>query len=87
MAYSHGNRRYGEMTQLVTAMRGLGLDGEVALAGRWITIRGERGLVHVLEIPWRGGFSTWCDLAGARTVERYADATDAIRAGLRRAEN
>ena len=85
MARSSGNRRFEEMTHLVAAMEALGLQGDVSLAGRWITVRGERAPVHVMEVPWRGGYATWCDRRGARTVERYGDATEAIRAGLRRA--
>jgi hypothetical protein len=73
------------MTRLVDALRELGLDGEIALEGRWVKLRGERRTVYVAQAPWGSGYYTWCDDPRERAVERYADPTEAIRAGLRRA--
>jgi hypothetical protein len=77
--------KQGAMTQLVDALHTLGLQGEIALDGRWVMVQGERCAVYVTEIAWGGGCYTWCDDPRARTVEFYRDPLDAIQAGLRRA--
>ncbi len=73
------------MTRLVDALHELGLDGDISLSGRWVTLQGERCLVYVLEGPWGAGYYAWCDDPDERVVERYSDPTEAILAGLRRA--
>ena len=73
------------MTRLVDALRELGLPGEIANAGRWVTLTGERCRVHVVETPRGDGYFTWCDDPAARTVEHYTDPVQAITTGLRRA--
>lgn len=72
------------MTRLVEALLALGLDGEVLLAGRWLRMRGVCAAVYVAESA-EGGYYTWCDAPGPRSVHAYADPVDAIRAGLQRA--
>lgn len=73
------------MTRLVDALHELGLQGEISLSGRWVTLQGELCTVYVLEGPWGAGYYAWCDDPAERVVERYADPTEAILAGLRRA--
>lgn len=73
------------MTALVEALHTLNLNGEIALAGRWITIQGEQCVVYVIEATWSDSYYTWCADPAARAVEVYRDPTDAILAGLRRA--
>ncbi len=73
------------MTRLAEALQALGLEGEIDLAGRWVKVGGDRCSVYVYEAVWDGGYYTWCDDPGDRTVEFYRDATEAIQAGLRRA--
>ena len=73
------------MTRLVAALRALGAEGEIALAGHWVTLQGERCAVYVAEARAGGGYYTWCEAAEARVVEYYLDPTAAIEAGLRRA--
>jgi hypothetical protein len=73
------------MTRLTDTLRSLRLEGEVALAGRWVTLQGERTLVFVAEATWGDGYFTWCADPRARTVEFHRDPAEAIRAGLRRA--
>ena len=73
------------MTRLVSTLRRLGLTAEIALDGRWIAIRGDRATVYVIESTWGESFFVWCGSPGECAVERYADATEAIQAGLRRA--
>ncbi len=73
------------MTRLIDALRALGLDGELTMADHWVTLRGERCLVYVAEAARGGGYYTWCDEPGERTIEHYPDPIEAIRAGLRRA--
>lgn len=63
----------------------LGLDGEVALGGRWLTLQGERCRVFVAQTAVGEGFFTWCDDPEQRAVEGYADPRQAIEAGLLRA--
>jgi hypothetical protein len=72
-------------TRLVATLCALGLDGEVSADGRWVTLGGMQGQVHVVEVPWGSRYYTWCDLPGERTVEVYVDPAMAIQAGLRRA--
>jgi len=74
------------MTRLVEALRALGLPGEVALSGRWLTLDGARCRVYVAEAPRGHGFFTWCDDPAERAVEYHPDPTAAILAGLRRAD-
>jgi hypothetical protein len=66
-------------------MQSLGLEGEIALAGRWVTIQGEQTLVYVVEAMWGNGYYTWCADPRARAVEFYYDPVEAIQAGLQRA--
>lgn len=73
------------MTQLIEALHAMGLDGEIALADRWIKLQGERCAVYVVERAWGGGYYTWCEDRQARAVEFYLDPIMAIKAGLRRA--
>jgi hypothetical protein len=73
------------MTRLTDTLQSLGLEGEIALAGRWVTIQGEQTLVYVVEATWGNGYYTWCADPRARTVEFYHDPAEAIQAGLRRA--
>jgi hypothetical protein len=75
------------MTRLVAAAQDLGLTADVALGGRWIAIHGDRATVYAIEAAWGEGFFVWCDVPGASAVERYADAIEAIQAGLRRARH
>ena len=72
-------------TRLVATLHALRLDGEVSTDGRWVTLGGVQGQVHVVEVPWGSRYYTWCDLPGERTVEVYMDPATAIRAGLQRA--
>jgi hypothetical protein len=72
------------MTQLVEALRALGLDAELDLAGHWARFRGEQCQVYVVEAA-TGCYYTWCDRPGERAVQFYTDPTDAVRAGLGRA--
>ena len=73
------------MTQLVEALRVLGLEGELSLSDRWARLEGQLCWVYVAEAPWGSGYYTWCDDPEVRSVEFYRDATEAIEAGLRRA--
>ena len=73
------------MTSLVEALQALGVQGEIMLSGRWVKIRGERCSVYIAEITWNELYCMWCDDPQARRAEFYADATEAIYAGLRRA--
>ena len=73
------------MTQLVEALRVLGLEGELSLSDRWAKLQGQQCSVYVVEAPWGSGYYTWCDDPEVRSVEFYRDATEAIEAGLRRA--
>ncbi len=73
------------MTRLVEALRALGIEGQVELSGRWITIEGERCRVQVVEASWGAGYYSWCDDLTERAVEHFRDPTEAILAGLRRA--
>ena len=75
----------GVVTRLVAALHALGLDGEIALAGHWVKLQGERCAVYVAEATSGGSYYTWCEDAEARVVEFYLDPTTAIEAGLRRA--
>ncbi|HWE60580.1 MAG TPA: hypothetical protein VHB98_02610 [Chloroflexota bacterium] len=74
-----------EMTHLVEAMGALGLEGEIAMAGMWVVLRGERCTVYVVEAG-EGSYLTWCALPGERTVEAYPDPVQAIQCGLRRGQ-
>ena len=73
------------MTRLVDALRTLGLEGKIELNGRWVIFQGERSRVYVVEGRQGSSYLTWCEDPRARTVEWYADAVEAIQAGLRRA--
>ena len=72
------------MTRLVEALRALGLDAEVDLAGHWARLRGERYRVYVVEAA-PGCYYTWCAGPGERVVRFYADPIEAVRVGLGRA--
>ncbi len=78
-------RDSGVMTQLMRALESLGLDGEIALSGRWAKLRGERCSVYVVESSDESVYYTWCGCAEDRVVEAYGDPTEAIRVGLQRA--
>ena len=71
--------------RLVEALQTLGLQGELSLGGRWVTLRGERCRVYVVEAAWGTHYYTWCDDPAERTVQSYLDPVQAIQAGLRRA--
>ncbi len=73
------------MTRLVDALRVLGVKGDIALSGRWVTIEGERCRVQVVEASWGAGYYSWCDDLTGRAVEHFCDPTEAILTGLRRA--
>ncbi len=73
------------MTRLVAALQALGLDGEIALAGHWVKLAGDRYTVYVAETMSGRGYYTWGDDPDARVVEFYLDPVEAIEAGLRRA--
>lgn len=73
------------MTRLVDALEALGIHGDIALGGRWVTLQVERTHVYVVENSRGGDYFTWCEDARARTVEWFTDPTAAIQAGLRRA--
>ncbi len=75
----------GAMTRLVAALQALGLEGEVALAGRWVKLRGERYAVYVAETTSGSGYYTWGEDPVARVVAVYRDPAEAIAAALRRA--
>lgn len=73
------------MTRLVAALQSLGLQGEIALAGHWVTLAGERFTVYVVETTSGRGYYTWGQDPDARVVEFYLDPVEAIQAGLLRA--
>ncbi len=73
------------MTRLVAALQALGLEGEVALAGRWVKLRGGRYAVYVAETTSGSGYYTWGEDPAARVVMFYLDPVEAIEAGLQRA--
>ena len=77
--------REGAMTRLVDALGTLGLAGEIAHAGHWVCLQGERCPVYVVEVSRGGGFFSWCGAPDAAVVEAYRDPVAAIRAGLARA--
>lgn len=78
-------RDSGVMTQLMRALESLGLEGEIALSGRWVKLRGDRCSVYVVESTDESVYYTWCGCPEDRAVESYSDPTEAIRVGLRRA--
>ena len=73
------------MTRLVAALQALGLEAEVALAGRWVKLRGERYAVYVAATTSGTGYYTWGEDGAARVIAFYLDPAEAIVAGLRRA--
>ncbi len=73
------------MTRLVAALQALGLEGEIALAGRWVMLPGDRYAVYVAQATSASGYYTWGQDPEARVVEFYLDPAEAIEAGLRRA--
>ena len=76
--------RKGADTPLADALRQLGLNGDISLEGRWLTLPGDRFRVFVVESS-RGGFFTWCDDPAERAVIFCRDAREAIQVGLSRA--
>jgi len=74
----------GARTSIVDALRALGLDGEIAPGGRWVTLRGEHCPVYVIQTA-TGEYFTWCDDPAERSVEAYRDPRAAIVSGLQRA--
>ena len=48
------------MTRLVEALLSSGIDGEIALGGRWVKLQGVRCAVYVVEAAWGAGYYTWC---------------------------
>ncbi len=75
----------GAVTQLLRVLETLGLEGEIALSGRWVKLRGERCSVYVVESTDESVYYTWCGCPEDRVVESYHDPTEAIRVGLLRA--
>ncbi len=75
----------GAVTQLLRALETLELEGEIALSGRWVKLRGERCSVYVVESADESAYYTWCGCPEDRVVESYRDPIEAIRVGLRRA--
>ncbi len=73
------------MTRLVAALQALGLEGEIALAGRWVELAGDRYAVYVAETTSGSGYYTWGQAPEAWVVEFYLDPAEAIEAGMRRA--
>ena len=73
------------MTRLTEALVALGLEGEIALSGRWVKLQGARCPVYIVETAGSTRYYTWCDDSEERGVEFYLDPTEAIQAGLRRA--
>ena len=73
------------MTRLVAALQALGLKGEIALAGHWVKLAGDRYPVYVAETTSGRVYCTWGQDPGARVVEFYRDPVEAIEAGLQRA--
>ena len=73
------------MTRLVAALQALGLEGEIALAGHWVKLVGDRYTVYVAETTSGRGYYTWGQAPDARVVEFYLDPVEAIESGLRRA--
>ncbi len=73
------------MTRLVAALQALGLEGEIALAGRWVKLAGDRYAVYVAETTSGSGYYTWGQAPEAWVVEFYLDPAEAIEAGMRRA--
>ena len=72
------------MTELVDALRQLGLQGEVSFSGRWAKLEGEHCAIFVVEAA-RGGYYTWCDDPAARAVQFHINPVEAIQAGVQRA--
>ncbi|MEO7908077.1 MAG: hypothetical protein ABIV47_00370 [Roseiflexaceae bacterium] len=75
------------MAHLVDALDTLGLNGEIALSGRWVKIQGEQCAIYLVESVWGTSYLTWCDAPCDRTVHFYHDPVEAIEAALRRAAN
>lgn len=73
------------MTRLVDAVQTLEVEADIAPSRRLVKISCERCTVYVAEVAWGSQYYTWCDGAWARTVECYANAQEAIQAGLQRA--
>ncbi len=69
---------------LIGALQALGLEGEITLAGRSVTLQSERCAVYIVESR-RDGYYTWCYDPQSHTVEFYRDPAKAIEVGLRRA--
>ena len=76
--------REGTVTPLADALLDLGLNGHLSHGGRWLTLAGDRFRVFVVASP-RGGYFTWCDDPGERTVIFVRDARGAIQVGMERA--
>ena len=72
------------VTPLANALRELGLNGHISHGGRWLTLAGDRFRVFVVASS-RGGYFTWCDDPGERTVIFLRDPRAAIEHGLGRA--
>ncbi len=72
------------MTALVNALRALGLQAEVSLAGRWLRLDGERCAVFVVEAA-RGGYYTWCQDPAGGAVQYHLNPIEAISTGMDRA--
>ena len=76
--------RRGAVTQLATALREIGVRGDLSHGGRWLTLSGDRFRVFVVASS-RGGYFTWCEDPAERTVVFHREARAAIEAGLGRA--
>ncbi len=74
----------GSVTLLLEALQTLGVDGDLALAGRWATLQGTRCTVFVAQAGV-SGYLTWCGAPCDGAVEFYLTPIQAIEAALRRA--
>ncbi len=74
----------GSVTLLLEALQTLGVNGELVLAGRWVTLQGTRCTAFVAQAGISGYF-TWCGAPCDGAVEFYLTPIQAIEAALRRA--
>lgn len=72
------------MTELIKALRLLGLQSEVSFSGRWAKVEGAHCAFFVAEAT-NGGYYCWCDDPSARTVQFHQHPVEAIHAGMERA--
>ncbi len=74
----------GSVTLLLEALQTLGVNGDLVLAGRWVTLQGTRCTVFVAQAGI-SRYLTWCGAPCDGAVEFYLTPIQAIEAGLRRA--